>query len=98
MSSAARELRFASVADVIARLNPSYPVFCVFPDVLRERARDFVDGFPGTVLYAVKCNPHPFVLKALWEGGIRHFDTASISKSPRSASSCPRRIAISTIR
>lgn len=80
MSSAARELRFASVADVIARLDPSYPVFCVFPDVLRKRARDFVEGFPGTVLYAVKCNPHPFVLKALWEGGIRHFDTASISE------------------
>jgi len=78
MSSAARELRFASVADVIARLNPSYPVFCVFPDVLRARAREFVDGFPGTVLYAVKCNPHPYVLKALWEGGVRHFDTASI--------------------
>jgi ornithine decarboxylase len=80
MSSAARELRFASVGEVIVRLDPSYPVFCVFPDVLRARAREFVDGFPGTVLYAVKCNPHPFVLKALWEGGIRHFDTASISE------------------
>ncbi|WP_339834061.1 type III PLP-dependent enzyme [uncultured Parvibaculum sp.] len=78
MSSSARELRFSSVADVIARLDPSYPVFCVFPDILRARARTFVEQFPGTVLYAVKCNPHPYVLKALWEGGIRHFDTASI--------------------
>ena len=26
----------------------------------------------------MKCNPHPLVLKALYEGGIRHFDTASL--------------------
>lgn len=78
-----RETRFGSVADVIDRLNPSYPVFCIFPDILRERAQTFVDGFPGTVLYAVKCNPHPYVLRALWEGGIRHFDTASIFEIAR---------------
>jgi ornithine decarboxylase len=32
------------------------------------------------VLYAVKCNPEPAVLRALWDGGIRHFDCASISE------------------
>lgn len=74
------ELRFSSVAEVIERLEPSYPVFCIFPDILRARARAFVEGFPGTVLYAVKCNPHPFVLEALAEGGISHFDTASITE------------------
>ena len=80
MTSPSRQLRFSSVTDVIRRLDPSYPVFCVFPDLLRERARTFVEGFPGTVLYAVKCNPHPYVLTALNEGGIDHFDTASISE------------------
>ena len=80
MTTPSRQLRFSSVADVIQRLNPSYPVFCVFPDILRARAKTFVEGFPGTVLYAVKCNPHPYVLKALAEGGIEHFDTASISE------------------
>ncbi|HAC56965.1 type III PLP-dependent enzyme [Parvibaculum sp.] len=80
MTSSGRQLRFASVGDVIRRLDPSYPVFCIFPDLLKERARTFVEGFPGTVLYAVKCNPHPYVLKALNEGGIEHFDTASISE------------------
>jgi ornithine decarboxylase len=34
--------------------------------------------FPGTILYAVKCNPHPLVLDALYRAGIRHFDTASL--------------------
>ena len=80
MTTPSRELRFPSVAEVIRRLDPSYPVFCVFPDILRERARAFVEGFPGTVLYATKCNPHAYVLKALSEGGIEHFDTASISE------------------
>ncbi|MBO0737451.1 MAG: type III PLP-dependent enzyme, partial [Alphaproteobacteria bacterium] len=32
----------------------------------------------GDVLYAVKCNPEPRVLRALWAGGIRHFDCASL--------------------
>lgn len=80
MTTPARQLRFSSVADVIQRLDPSYPVFCVFPDILRARAKAFVEGFPGKVLYATKCNPHPYVLKALAEGGIQHFDTASISE------------------
>ncbi|MDO8287870.1 MAG: type III PLP-dependent enzyme [Parvibaculum sp.] len=73
-----KETRFSSVDEVVARLNPSYPVFVVFPDVLARRARDFIAGFPGTVLYAVKCNPDPHVLRALYGAGIRHFDTASL--------------------
>lgn len=80
MMGNSRQLRFSSVADVIERLNPSYPVFCVFPDILKARAQRFIEGFPGAVLYATKCNPHPFVLNALVEGGILHFDTASISE------------------
>ncbi len=80
MSSPFHPPSFPSVAEVIRRLEPSYPVFCVFPDILRERARTFVEGFPGTVLYATKCNPHPYVLRALHESGIDHFDTASISE------------------
>lgn len=75
-----KEIRFSSVDEVVARLNPSYPVFVVFPDVLAQRARDFIAGFPGTVLYAVKCNPDPHVLRALYGAGIRHFDTASLSE------------------
>jgi len=30
------------------------------------------------VLYAVKCNPEPRVLRAVWAGGVRHFDCASL--------------------
>ena len=89
MTNSSRQLRFASVVDVIQRLDPSYPVFCVFPDMLRARAKTFVEGFPGTVLYAVKCNPHAFVLRALTEGGVQHFDTASISEIARVTEQLP---------
>jgi len=55
-------------------------LICVRPATLRETARSFVEGFPGDVLYAVKCDPEPAVLSALWEGGVRHFDVASIGE------------------
>ncbi len=70
--------RFPSVAAMLAVMRPSYPVYCLDPGRMRAAARRFVEGFAGRVLYAVKCNPHPLVLRALWEGGIRHFDTASL--------------------
>jgi ornithine decarboxylase len=70
--------RFQDVASVVMALEPSYPVFCLRPEVIEESARRFMSLFPGTVLYAVKCNPHPMVLDILYRAGIRHFDTASL--------------------
>ena len=72
--------KFSDVTAVAEALRPSYPVYCLRPDVLAASARRFVSQFPGTVLYAVKCNPHPLVLSALYKGGIRHFDTASLAE------------------
>lgn len=72
------EAQFPDVRSMVAALRPSYPVYCMRPDVLRQAASRLLDLFPGRVLYAVKCNPHPRVLKALYDAGIRHFDTASL--------------------
>jgi ornithine decarboxylase len=72
--------QFTDVTAVARALRPSYPVYCLRPDVLAYSARRFISQFPGTVLYAVKCNPHPQVLGALYKGGIRHFDTASLAE------------------
>ena len=69
---------FESVHAVARALKPSYPVYCIRPEVLEDSARRFVTLFPGRVLYAIKCNPHPLVLGALYRGGIRDFDTASL--------------------
>lgn len=70
--------RFADAVAMIVALEPSYPVYCLRPHVLADNARRFIEGFPGRVMYAVKCNPHPAVLHHLYEAGIEHFDTASL--------------------
>ncbi len=69
---------FADTETMIRELEPSYPVYCLRPAALEAAARAFVERFPGRVLYAVKCNPHPAVIEALYRGGIRHFDVASL--------------------
>ncbi len=66
-----------TVDDLVAALRPEDPVHCIRPATLAAAAHDFVAAFPGDVLYAVKCNPDPGVLRALWAGGVRHFDCAS---------------------
>jgi len=69
-----------SVDALVARLRPEEPVHCLRPGVIEGAARAFVASFPGRTLYAVKCNPEPAVLRALWRGGVRHFDCASIAE------------------
>ncbi len=71
---------FLNIEEVVKRLRPSYPVYCLRLDELRIAARQFLDHFPGKILYAVKCNPHPLVLRALFEAGIQDFDTASLAE------------------
>ncbi len=53
-------------------------MYCVYPQVYHDTARRFLAGFPGRVLYAVKANNEPLVLRALLDAGIRHFDCASL--------------------
>jgi ornithine decarboxylase len=72
--------RYENARAMVAALKPSYPVYCVRAGEVKAAARRFLDAFPGRVLYAVKCNPHPLILKALYEEGIRHFDTASLAE------------------
>src|SRR5580704_1305749 len=71
---------FPSIDAVVARTRPSDPLLCLRPAVIAGAAQRFVELFPGDVLYAVKCNPEPRVLRALWAGGIRHFDCASLAE------------------
>ena len=69
---------FPSVDAVVARARPMEPLLCLRPAAIAAAARTFLVRFPGDVLYAVKCNPEPRVLRALWAGGVRHFDCASL--------------------
>jgi ornithine decarboxylase len=61
-------------------MRPTEPLLCLRPTTITNAARSFVDLFPGDVLYAVKCNPEPRVLRAVWAGGVRHFDCASLAE------------------
>ena len=65
------------VDDLIAVERPDVPMHCLRPAAIVAAASGFVSAFPGDVLYAVKCNPDPAVLHAVWQGGVRHFDCAS---------------------
>jgi ornithine decarboxylase len=68
------------VDTVVAATRPTDSLLCLRPAAITAAARRFVAQFPGDVLYAVKYNPEPRVLRALWAGGIRHFDCASLSE------------------
>lgn len=72
--------QFASVAEAVRLLRPSLPVFCVHLDELRHAAEAFLTKFPGKSFYAVKCNPQPVFLRALYQAGVRHFDVASLAE------------------
>ena len=73
-------MRCESVGALVRERAPDRPVACLRLPALEQAARRLTSAFPGDVLYAVKCNPHPAVLGALHRGGVRHFDTASLSE------------------
>ncbi|HEY4274511.1 MAG TPA: hypothetical protein VGM68_03425 [Rhizomicrobium sp.] len=72
--------RYATAEKAIEALKPSEPLYLIRPGKFAAAARQFLDGFPGDVLYAVKANPHPLIVSQLWGAGIRHFDTASLGE------------------
>jgi len=67
-------------AAAIANQRPVQPVTLLRPHAARRAARFFVEKFPGRSLYAVKANPSPDLLRALWDAGITHYDVASIGE------------------
>ncbi|HUC19289.1 MAG TPA: type III PLP-dependent enzyme [Acetobacteraceae bacterium] len=69
-----------TVDALVAQERPEEPVHCLRPVAAAAAARDFIAAFAGKVLYAVKCNPEPAMLRALRAGGLEHFDCASISE------------------
>lgn len=77
------------VPSMLRALRPSQPVYCIYPDRYTAAAREFLDGFPGRVLYAVKANDHPKVLRLLHAAGVAHFDCASLPEIGRVHDCCP---------
>lgn len=53
------------------------PLVLARPHCVANAAKWFRANFPGEVFYAVKANPSPWVLDALWANGVTGFDVAS---------------------
>lgn len=68
---------YATPYHIAREQKPELPTYCFRPERVTAAANWFVDKFPAQAFYAVKVNPAPHVLDALWEGGIRSFDAAS---------------------
>ncbi len=80
---------FRSIQDLLQSMQPQLPVYCVYPHAYHDAAQHFVAGFPGRVLYAIKANDNPSVIKALHDGGITHFDCASLPEIQLVSNLCP---------
>ena len=64
--------------DLVRERSPERPVALVRQDTVAVAARWFQENFKGDVLYAVKANPSPWVIKTLVDNGVTGFDVASI--------------------
>ena len=72
--------KFKSVEELISQLKPDKPVYCIRKNSILSVSKFFQKKFPGKILYAVKTNPHPTVIKTLIKSGIDQFDVASIDE------------------
>ena len=72
--------KFKSVVELVKQLKPTEPVYCIRRKSIKISSKYFKDKFPGKILYAVKTNPNPIVLKTIIESGIDDFDIASIKE------------------
>ena len=72
--------KFKSVDELVSRLKPVEPIYCIRKNSIQVASKTFQNKFPGKILYAVKTNPHPEVLKTILQSGINNFDVASIKE------------------
>jgi len=72
--------KFKTVDEIVSQLKPERPIYCIRKKSIQVASRTFQNKFPGTILYAVKTNPHPEVLKTIIQSGINNFDVASIKE------------------
>jgi ornithine decarboxylase len=72
--------KFKSVEDLVKQLRPDKPVYCIRKNSIFSASKFFQKKFPGKILFAVKTNPHPEVIKTLIKSGINQFDVASIEE------------------
>ena len=80
---------FQSVRDLLHVWQPEAPVYCVYSHVYNDSTQQFLRGFPGRVLYAVKANDDPAVVRMMHRAGVTDFDCASLPEIALVSENCP---------
>ncbi|MBI3957765.1 MAG: type III PLP-dependent enzyme [Chloroflexi bacterium] len=80
---------FQSVRHLLHAWQPEVPVYCVYPHVYCDSTQHFLRGFPGRVLYAVKANDEPAVVRLMHQAGVTDFDCASLPEIALVSENCP---------
>ncbi|MDY0029635.1 MAG: type III PLP-dependent enzyme [Pseudobdellovibrionaceae bacterium] len=71
---------FHQIRDLVLAHRPVHPLHILRKPALTNQAKRFIDGFSGTVMFAVKSNPHEDVIRTLISAGVTCFDAASIEE------------------
>lgn len=71
---------YQSVSKYLQLNKPDMPTYCIRLQSCITAAKYFMDNLQGRILYAVKANPHPLILRALINTGIDAFDVASLAE------------------
>jgi ornithine decarboxylase len=72
--------KYQSAKSVANELLPDNPLHIYRPQTVTTAVNFFKDNFRGKIVYAVKTNPEPFVLKQINELGVNSFDVASLNE------------------
>jgi len=82
--------KYQSSQSVASDLLPDGPLHIYRPKAVATAVNFFKENFRGKVLYAVKTNPEPFVLKQINELGVNSFDVASLQEIQTVSSLLPQ--------
>ncbi len=72
--------KYTDVPAAIAALRPEKPLPIFREHAVTKAATFFLENFRGKVLFAVKTNPEPLVLRVLRDAGVTHYDVASLNE------------------
>ncbi len=63
---------------LVEQVQPALPTYLLDLDHIAGQAKTFLNNFDGTTMFAVKTNPCPQVIQALYNAGVTAFDVTSI--------------------
>ncbi len=71
---------YSSASEAVRERQPQNPIICYRPHALQSAAHWFLKHFKGKILYAVKANNSPHIIKDMINAGIKAFDVAALEE------------------